>query len=165
MEHSKRLVARLLALLIAFHASVDCLGKELRPAPSEPQERVVTADVVSATVVERLDGDVFPLAKWRVRVRDVKIINGPDPGLEGVVEFETIAGDISGWPEMGRIGLLVKYSTKRDVELLQWSPVYESVCFGSSSVVEQYGNYYDDDPRGSGKKCTSIRERSIAIDP
>lgn len=158
-------VTRWLLLLAAALASAHALGAGWQPPSSAPQERVVTADVVSTTVVERRDGPVTPLAKWRVRVRDVRIIQGPDPGLPGIVEFETVAGDISGWPRMGRIGLLVRYTSKSDVELLQWSPVYETVCFQGSGVVEDHRYYYDDDARETGMSCTSVRERVAPVKP
>lgn len=126
--------------------------------PVEPTVNVVVAEVVSSKLVslDPTPGMAAAANHWRVTLRNIEVVSGKGSNIPGRVVVDVHVDDTYLWTQRGMVGLVLSYSSRDDIKVLGWSPVYHSICVPSRFVATEDRERYRPDESIPGHSCTMV---------
>ena len=133
----------------------------LAPSPLKSQEaangapKVVLVDVVRAKLValDPRPGMSGASNHWRVTLKNMRVIDGEGPALKGKFTIDVYLDDTYVWTQQGRVVLVVTYTSRKDIKVLDWSHIHETICIRSTLVPAESASRYTPKPSMPGFSC------------
>lgn len=126
--------------------------------PARAEVRVVVMDVVKSKLIalDPRPNMAGAANHWRVTMKNMRIVSGPDPALRGRIVADVYLDDTYVWTKQGRIGLVVSYSTREDFKVIGWTYIQEKICIPTEYIPAGEEGRYGPDPGRSDWGCTPL---------